>query len=138
MSHRARRSGRNIRQSSRNRASRSVKYSKLPISAGTIDSDDEVMPEELHPNVEVEEQDQASTSSRPYQPSSPTQTQDQPDKSSDRMKVIMAQNRVINSRLISIEEKLDHVHRIVDLSYKSTPVTPTMGPRSGVVNVTRW
>ena len=57
MSHRARRSGRNIRQSSRNRASRSVKYSKLPISAGTIDSDDEVMPEEQHPNVEVEEQD---------------------------------------------------------------------------------
>jgi hypothetical protein len=115
----------------------SSKHTTTPDDAGTIDSDDIIF-DNPTAATDVDLSEQASTSAQPYKPSQPVRTSMPPEKSSDNLKTIIEQNRVINSRPIAIEEKLDHIHRIVDLSYKSTPVTPTMGPRTGVVNVTRW
>jgi hypothetical protein len=52
--------------------------------------------------------------------------------------LILEQLKTMNLKLMAIEEKIDRIHRLVDMTYKSTPTTPSTGPESGIFTVTNW
>jgi hypothetical protein len=105
-------------------------------SLGTLDSD-ENRQDFLRAAPVHTESDQLDVLSTSWQkPSSPEKTTSSVSPEEGRSMLDLM--RTINSRLISVEEKLEDIQTTVKLLYKSSPSVPTVGPKTVVPRVVNW
>lgn len=60
------------------------------------------------------------------------------EKTGDSIKHVSEQLRTLHLRVMAIEEKIDSIHRMMDVIYKSAPSTLSSGPRPSILTVTNW
>uniref|UniRef100_A0AAT9JFL2 Uncharacterized protein n=1 Tax=Nasutitermes takasagoensis chuvirus 1 TaxID=3133479 RepID=A0AAT9JFL2_9VIRU len=59
-------------------------------------------------------------------------------KSGDDIKHVSEQIRSMHMRVMAMEEKIDSIHRMLDVIYKSAPTSLSSGPKPNILTVTNW